>query len=345
MIEVTDRNEWNSLVSSARNCHFLQSWQWGELKSNYGWKVFRYRIGPADKPTAAIQLLTRYIHPRIPYTIGYVSKGPAFFSSVAEQEVVDALKQLAKDHRMIYLKCDPEVLEGSPDGDEWANILRSNGWRYSSEQIQTKNTGISQLYTDEKDGEEHLLSDMKRRWRYNIRNAAKRGIIIDIGDADSMRDFYDLYKETGNRQSFGIRSLAYYEEVYERFKADDSNALILLSRHPEEEKPLSASVFIKFGNRVWYFYSASSERRRPDMPNYLLQWEALQWARAQGAITYDWGGASNNPDNPEDPLARIWHFKKGFGAIFTPSVGAWDYPRMTFAYRAYMTLRHIRKRK
>ena len=87
--------------------------------------------------------------------------------------------------------------------------------------------------------------------------------------------------------------------------------------------------------RAWYFYGASSERHRRDMPNHLLQWEALRWALAQGCTVYDWWGAPTHPDDPEDRMQGVWQFKQGFGAELQPHIGAWDYPVSPTLYRLY----------
>ncbi|MCB0149489.1 MAG: peptidoglycan bridge formation glycyltransferase FemA/FemB family protein, partial [Caldilineaceae bacterium] len=75
-------------------------------------------------------------------------------------------------------------------------------------------------------------------------------------------------------------------------------------------------------------------RRRRDMPNYLLQWVAMQWALAQGCTTYDWWGAPTDLDDADDGMQGVWQFKQGFGAEFQPHVGAWDYVISPVAYRA-----------
>lgn len=72
---------------------------------------------------------------------------------------------------------------------------------------------------------------------------------------------------------------------------------------------------------AWYFYGASSEHRRRYMPNYLLQWEALRWALAQGCTVYDWWGAPTDPDAAEDAMQGVWQFKQGFGAELEPTSG------------------------
>jgi len=66
-----------------------------------------------------------------------------------------------------------------------------------------------------------------------------------------------------------------------------------------------------------------------------LQWEAMRWARAHGCTVYDWWGAPTHIEDPDDRLQGVWQFKQGFGAVFEPHVGAWDYPVWPWLYRLY----------
>jgi lipid II:glycine glycyltransferase (peptidoglycan interpeptide bridge formation enzyme) len=70
------------------------------------------------------------------------------------------------------------------------------------------------------------------------------------------------------------------------------------------------------------------------MPNHLLQWEALRWARSQGCTVYDWWGA---PDELSEshPMWGVYRFKEGFGGKFTAHIGAWDYPVSRLRYWVY----------
>jgi lipid II:glycine glycyltransferase (peptidoglycan interpeptide bridge formation enzyme) len=60
------------------------------------------------------------------------------------------------------------------------------------------------------------------------------------------------------------------------------------------------------------------------MPNYLLQWEAIRWAKQQGATRYDFGGIAAT-DNENDPLAGIYRFKRGWGGKVVRFVGCYEH--------------------
>jgi lipid II:glycine glycyltransferase (peptidoglycan interpeptide bridge formation enzyme) len=93
----------------------------------------------------------------------------------------------------------------------------------------------------------------------------------------------------------------------------------------------------RFGDTCWYIYGMSREAQRDRMPNHLLQWEAIRWARAQGCTTYDFWGAPDRLE-PGDPMWGVYRFKEGFGAELVRTVGAWDYPVRPTLYAFYTRL-------
>ena len=68
------------------------------------------------------------------------------------------------------------------------------------------------------------------------------------------------------------------------------------------------------------------------MAPFIAQWEAIRWAKAHGARTYDfWGIPDANETTLEaefesrrDGLWGVYGFKRGWGGKVTRSVGAWD---------------------
>jgi lipid II:glycine glycyltransferase (peptidoglycan interpeptide bridge formation enzyme) len=93
-------------------------------------------------------------------------------------------------------------------------------------------------------------------------------------------------------------------------------------------------------------YGSSSNKHRNLMPTYLVQWEAISWAKAKGCQHYDLCGI---PDMDEDVLEAavrdrdvlegdipelwgVYRFKRGFGGQVIRYVGAYDY--------IYKPLRH-----
>ena len=98
--------------------------------------------------------------------------------------------------------------------------------------------------------------------------------------------------ETGNRDNFGIRSLEYFEKMYDELAP---NHLKFLMEY-YENKPIAGIIPIMYGNKVWYLYGASSNENRNLMPNYLLQWTMIKQAIERKADIYDFRGVSGVVD-------------------------------------------------
>ncbi|MCB0067649.1 MAG: peptidoglycan bridge formation glycyltransferase FemA/FemB family protein, partial [Caldilineaceae bacterium] len=329
---------WRAVLAGLPDPHVLQSWEWGEIKAQTGWHAEHFILGTPQKPTAAFQFLWREPVPGLPLRIGYIPKGPTLdWTNLAlVDQTLAHIEQVAQARNCILVKIDPDVREDSSAGRMVLHALQRRDWLYSNEQIQFKNTA----FTDLSVGEETLLEGMKSKWRYNIRLAGKRGITVRCGSNADLPGFYRLYAATGARDGFLVRPFDYYRTTWETFlhaeAAPDNPAggALLLAEHGDEDAPLAGLFLFRYGTRSWYFYGASSDRRRRDMPNYLLQWAAMQWALAQGCTTYDWWGAPADLDDADDGMQGVWQFKQGFGAEFQPHVGAWDYVISPVAYRA-----------
>jgi lipid II:glycine glycyltransferase (peptidoglycan interpeptide bridge formation enzyme) len=339
-VRVTEATQWRAVLDQLPDPHVLQSWEWGEIKAQTGWKAERLALPGADgRSVAAFQFLWRQALPLIPLRVAYVPKGPVvdWTDAAAVERVLDAVEQEARRRFCLFVKIDPDVEETSPAGRRLLDLLRRRRWRLSREQIQLKNTA----YTDLSVGEDALLDAMKSKWRYNIRLAERRGITVRQGAEADLAAFYTLYAETGNRDGFLIRPSHYYETTWRAFLRAEAEAdnpaggALLLAEHPEETQPLAGLILLRYGRRAWYFYGASSDRRRRDMPNYLLQWEAMRWCASHGCVLYDWWGAPDELADADDRLQGVWQFKQGFGACFAAHVGAWDYPLAPWLYTLY----------
>ena len=337
---VVDVATWQSALAALPDPHVLQSWEWGAVKAQTEWRATRRVLRDDEgQPVAALQFLDRQLLPFVPLRIGYVPKGPVVnWGNMRSTEAALAMVEtLAKRHNCIFVKIDPDVAEMSDAGLRLRHIFRQRGWRFSREQIQFKNTALSDLSV----GEDALLEGMKSKWRYNVRLAERRGITVRQGSAADLAAFFRLYQATGERDGFLTRPFEYYRTTWESYLAAEQEAgnpaggALLLAEHADEDAPLAGIFVMRYGERAWYFYGASSERRRRDMPNYLLQWEGMRWARAQGCTMYDWWGAPTDIDDPDDGMQGVWQFKQGFGAHFAQHVGAWDYTAWPWLYRLY----------
>jgi lipid II:glycine glycyltransferase (peptidoglycan interpeptide bridge formation enzyme) len=341
---VTEREEWNSRITGVHGGHILQSWDWGEFKGRHGWQAERIAWDdPQHKPVASVQILSRRVTiPMLglPLVVIYAPRGPCLDWSDAASValVLHELKRRARESGTILVKVDPEAtgpasrseLHASSSASASEAILRvlpAAGWRRSPEQIQFRNTMVLDL----RSSEEELLAGMKQKTRYNLRLAERHGVEVRPAGSNELDVLYRMYAETSLRDGFAIRGREYYADAWGSFlRAGLAQPLLALV----ESEPVAGLIVYRYGKRAWFLFGMSRDLHRDRMPNYMLQWEAIRWARAEGCESYDLWGAPEELD-PSDALWGVYKFKEGFGARPVQGAGAWDYsvrPRLYWMY-------------
>lgn len=330
-----DDARWDAFVAAHPAGHLLQLSRWGALKARFGWQAARLALEQDGHLRAGAQVLFRPLP--LGRTLAYVPKGPLL---VPDDEAIarsfwNALHALARSRQAVLLKIEPEW----PDDAALAARLRDWGFRPSPQTIQPRRTVWLDLTADE----ETILARMKSKTRYNVRLAERKGVQVRPGALDDLDTFYALMQETGARDGFAIHSLEYYRAAYQLF-VPAGLARLFLAFYGDE--PLGALMAFACGDKAWYFYGASSDRQRERMPNYLLQWQAMRWAKSIGCAAYDLWGI---PDEEEaaleaqfsarrDGLWGVYRFKRGFGGRAQRYLGAYDAVYSPLWYKLYTAL-------
>jgi peptidoglycan pentaglycine glycine transferase (the first glycine) len=168
-----------------------------------------------------------------------------------------------------------------------------------------------------------LIDQMHPKTRYNLRLAVRRGVSTRMAAQadDSIGAFYDMLQETAARNEFIVHALDYYREFLREF-AD--NACLLFAE--VDGRRVAGVIAAVFGEEGIYMYGASSTQQRAHGAAFLLQHEAMRWARTRGARRYDlWGIPEYDPESSAnesgDRLAAsagndrrgLYEFKTRFG--------------------------------
>ena len=318
--------DWNQFLRMHPNAHLLQTGEWGELKSAFGWKPARIVNGEVG-----VQILFR----KLPFgfTIGYIPKANP------QDLLWPKIDSVSKQHRAIFLKLEPDLWQDT----KLTNLpMTDSRWRISPHNIQPPRT----IVVDIKGSQDEILARMKQKTRYNIRLAEKKG--VTIRPWNDLESFHKMMLVTGGRDGFGVHAREYYQRAYDLLHPKQMGELLLVEY---EGKSLAALFVARNGNRAYYLYGASTEEERNRMPTYLLQWEAMKWAKLHGCEEYDLWGV---PDEDEpvlessfetrhDGLWGVYRFKRGFGGELQRAVQAMDRVYHPWLYQAY--LRFVRNRE
>lgn len=338
----TTPDDWDRFVAAHPNGHVLQISPWGTLKSQFGWSAERIGLARGDKLVAGAQVLYRHLPAGLGH-LAYIPKGPLLDWSDEEQQSAlwSALDRAIRAHGAIALTVEPDL----PDEGTHGKRLRALGFSPSPlNSVQPRRTIVVDIAQDE----DSILAAMKQKTRYNVRLAARKGVIVREAAEADLPAFHTLMAATCERDAFGVHTPAYYETAYRLFTPRGWTRLLLAE---VEEEPVAAAMIFALPPRSWYFYGASSDAHREKMPTYLLQWEAMRWAKSLGCRSYDLYGV---PDEDEETLETqftqrrdglwgVYRFKRGFGGKLVRSIGAWDHVYAPVRYRLYcwmLTLRN-----
>jgi lipid II:glycine glycyltransferase (peptidoglycan interpeptide bridge formation enzyme) len=313
--------DWNHFLSQRPNAHLLQTGEWGELKSAFGWKPVRVISG-----NVGVQILFRKLP--LGFTVGYIPKAVISDQSISEQ-FWNEIDSVCKSHRAIFLKLEPD-LWNDQQPETWNLKLET-----SPHNIQPPRTIIINI----KDNEDTILAKMKQKTRYNIRLAEKKGVTVRAWD--DIESFHKMMLVTGGRDGFGIHSLEYYKRAYELLHPKGLGEILVAEY---EGKPLAALFVARNGYRAYYLYGASTDEERNRMPTYLLQWEAMKWAKSHGCEEYDLWGVPDEEDatleanfeTRHDGLWGVYRFKRGFGGELKRAAQAMDRVYNPLLYWAYL---------
>lgn len=321
------RNQWDEFVAS-NGGHILQSYQWGKFKSSAVWESFIIVLRESNEIKAGISILSRTL-PIFGLKLFYAPRGPVvdFKNTELVKTLFDVVKGEAKKRGALALKIDPEIEETNSDV---VGLLKGNGFLVNKKQVQPRATFLLDITRDT----DTLLASFDEKTRYNIRLAEKKGVQIKHeSNINGVEHFYRMYTETSSRDRFLIHPREYYFKVKE-YLIDKDLAEIFVAYF--RGVPVASVVIFKFGEKIWYMYGASIGIYRNVMPNHLLHWHVIKWAKENGYKSYDLWGIPANPKESH-PLYGVYRFKKGFNGERKGWIGVYDLPFNYPMYRLFNT--------
>ncbi len=326
--------------------HFQQTDFWADFKCAHGWS----KVNFAENSVETTILLKNFKAGAFNATLAYVPMAPSFLSAEEREQFCARLHSFSKNVRKklpsqtFCLRFDvPIDFETAAERDSFVEKVQKNAFRVKKSRVDVQPPDT--VILDLSKSEEELLSDMKSKWRYNVRLAAKKGVkvrAVRAGDEHFERDvasFYDIYKTTAERDGIGLHPLSYYEDLLERGKkSEDSDVVLYIASHEGED--LAAIVVLFQKSESIYLYGCSSNEKRNLMPAYLVQWTAICDAKKFGSRIYDFYGIP--PTNDEKhPMHGLYLFKTGFGGKEIHRPGSFDVP-LSVIYFFYVLAENAR---
>lgn len=329
-----------SFVRGHENCHFLQMPSWAEVKTFWRWRgIAVYRKG---LQVAAMGVLIRPLP--LGFSLLYAPRGPVCDRNNGEiwKEIMDALKELAKQERAIAFHMDPDE---DADNIRFRSCMTELGFSEKSDDgfgnIQPQN--VFRLTLKEKD-ETAVFQAFSPKTRYNIGLAQRKGVSVRCYSGSEgipdfiIQNFHRLMETTGERDHFSIRTADYFRILLTALQ-DDAKIFVAYL----QGRPIAGAIEVFCGSKAWYLYGASANEMRNAMPNYLLQWTMIRQALERGCELYDFRGVPGNP-GVDHPLYGLYRFKKGFSGTYTRFTGLFTYTFRPLPAKVFQLALQVRKK-
>lgn len=323
------KGEYTKFLEGHERCNFQQSLEWGNVKTNWIKEV----VLAENENKEIIGSVCVWIR-KMPIfgNMMYASRGPVcdIHNKEVLEQLTEGVKELGKKYNAFVFRMEPDI---EKNDQEFRNIVEQLGYKIKDDAKDFKDEiqprFVFRLNIKDKT-EDEILQNCHSKTRYNIRLAKRKGVVVKEGKRDDLKDFHKIMIETGSRDGFIIRSLEYFEKMYDELAPNHMKLLMAYY----EDKPISGIIPIMYGNKTWYLYGASSNAHRNLMPNYLLQWEMIKEAIRNKNDVYDFRGVSGVVDE-NHPQYGLYRFKKGFGADFTEFIGEVYLPFKPMTYKLY----------
>lgn len=332
-------DDWNNLVSSNPDGgHLYQSKQWAQFKESGGWDPI-YCVYEAAGRVVAFVLLKKPVS--ILGNIYYCSKGPGFFRDFKTDHdskahfmefMVDLKSFISKEDRStILVKVEPQLELGQDIDLKTIGLIKSKSdWQYSST-----------ILVDISKPEDELLASLKQKTRYNIRLAERKGVKVEAREINdsNIELMYELMQETRKRGGYFLRPKEYFAEYWKLFSHAGNGQLLIASHDGDTLGGVFAAVAGEYG---YYKDGGSFDTKRNLMAPYLLQWEAIKWAKSKQASKYDMVSSPSNADIKDESHLQhgLYQFKRSFSEEITDFVGCWDLPIHQQKYNVWVKQEH-----
>lgn len=316
--------EYEKFASESKYGYFSQSLKWCGVKDNWGWDAVISRDADGKICGTCLVLIRKV--PVVGKTIMYAPRGPV--CDWRNREIMDdimvGIKELAKKYKCIEFICDPCIEEC--DEDTW-KIFGEMGFSHKRfapdfETIQTRNNYM--LRDIEGKTLDEIMLGFKPDWRNRIRKAPKKGVYCEFHGAEAVDDFYPIMQATGERDGFTIRSKEYFVKMLNSLGEDMCRLVMCYVDEDGKKIPLSGAIAVRYAGKTAYVYGASANHHRNLYPNYLMQWEMIQWAMKGNCYIYDFQGIPHFDDETK-PEYGVYKFKKGFNGEVVTFEGEFSY--------------------
>jgi len=339
----TDKKIWNSFVREQYPPigAFMQTWEWGEFKQDWGKKISRFLIKKNNSLIAVFMLAEHDLFLGLKY--GYVPRGPVIDKNyLTEEKIALILKTIEvwtkkEFPNFVFLRLEPPIVDR-----KILNELSSKKFAFPKYYTQPRFNLALDLDQDEAE----ILASFHPSTRSNLNRAKRRGVTFELRNPiqeNDQKQFWELAKDTIDRNSGKnlYPPKPYFASLFKilkPFKKNSSPRELFIGAFCgfQYGKPAAIHYVLFFGKTATYLYGASSTECLKSKVTTYLHWHAALEAKKCGFKYYDLGGID------EKLWPSITTFKRQFGGREFSYIGLLDIPIKPTWYRLFNFIKKLK---
>lgn len=301
--------------------HIVQSDEWGKFKNDYG--------TPAVNAGGVL-----YTKHAIPLTAEYFAYCPKVDPTKIDFAI---LKASLDENKCVNINFDvPNVIKGTEEEAASLRIFEKADCVLAPKDQFAKSNVLLDISPDE----DALLANMHHKHRYNIKYSQKNG--VHVRRAEEQKDFdifWKMFEDTSIRQHYYIRPRKYYETIWNDFKKIGICDILIAEK---DGIPLASWMLFIYNNVLYYPYGGSSEELKNLHGSTFLGWEAIRFGKEKNCKIFDMWGASENPENVDDPWYGFTNFKLKYGGKYVTYMDSYDFVVNKPVYKMFSVANDLR---
>ncbi len=323
-----DQQNYREFLDQADHKDILQSWEWGEVKSFFGWRPQRLAMIKNGVKEGVVQILEKEFFFNL--SILYIPRGPVI--DWTDSETIDGFLKLIcsfvqnqrTGKKSVFLRIEPPA----GTSKEVKEIFGKNGFREYFKTVQPPTT----LLIDLSGSQEELFRRFRRTARNLIYRSEKEGLVIESKSGKEatetdLKAFYNLYKITGRRFSFPLRPLKQFELIIEKM---GKSAMLRFYTARIKGLVLAHGIVAVLGDKAFYIWGGTGRHKEySKFFNYGYIWGMLKDLQVSGIKTFDFWGLGPT-DDKDHPWYGFSLFKTAFDGRRFDYLPAFDLPLSGF---------------
>lgn len=248
---------WNDLILQINEYSIFHSSQWAKLLSNsYGYNPCYFVIEKERRISAAVpmMIINSFISGRRMVSLPYTDFcKPLLTENISFCFLFDEIVKFGKKENLNYIefKDDKQLNDSS----------HFTTFHYRHKLSLCKS-------------EDEIFSDFRKGTKSSIKKAIKEGVTVQIDNSfESVEKFCKMNQVTRKKHGLPPQPTSFFTKLYKYIIGEGSGFVVLAKK---ENQTVAGAIYLTFGKKVLYKYSASYPQYQNLMANNLVMWEAIK---------------------------------------------------------------------